>query len=128
MQTQQYLTLTGTNRPQGKAKTFKMVIAGTVALTAVAVAALCLGQHRAEEIRFYGEISEKQAAFMQFIAKYGKTYAAKSDMGSRFQTFSANYDRVQAHNSLDNAFKMGVNRFSDMTEEEFTSMYGTQGL
>lgn len=56
---------------------------------------------------------------MQFLAKYGKTYATKSDIHSRFQIFSANYDRIQEHNEKEDAYKMGINHFSDMTEDEF---------
>ena len=41
-------------------------------------------------MQFYGDSihEEKQQAFMHFLAKYGKTYASKSDMGSRFEIFS----------------------------------------
>ena len=61
---------------------------------------------------------EKQIAFMQFLAKYGKTYASKSDMGSRLKIFLANFDKIKAHNSQEDAYKMGVNQFSDMTFQE----------
>ena len=71
---------------------------------------------------------EKQIAFMQFLAKYGKTYASKSDMGSRFEIFSANFDKIKAHNSQEDAYKMGVNQFSDMTFQEMNSFYANNGL
>lgn len=79
---------------------------------------------------FYGEAahSPKQLAFMQFLAQYGKTYATKSDMTSRFSIFSENYDRMTAHNSASDKFKMGVNHFFDMTTDEFSALYGTSGL
>jgi hypothetical protein len=38
--------------------------------------------------------SEKQVAFMHFLAKYGKTYGTKSDVNSRFAVFSDNFDRI----------------------------------
>ncbi len=66
---------------------------------------------------------------MQFLAKYGKMYASKSDMSSRFQIFAENFDRIQAHNSApEGRFKMGINQFADLSVEEFTSLYGTTGL
>ncbi len=67
---------------------------------------------------------------MQFLARYGKTYASKNDMSSRFSIFSANYDRVKAHNLAtgENGYKMGINQFSDLSIEEFQTLYGVKGL
>jgi len=60
---------------------------------------------------------------MKFIAQHGKTYASKSDFASRFETFSANVDRIEEHNSKELSFKMGINSFADMTLNEFESSY-----
>lgn len=60
---------------------------------------------------------------MQFLVKYGKTYATKGDITSRFSTFSENFERVKEHNK-GGRFRMGINQFSDMTLEEFTAIYG----
>ena len=88
MQPSQYMVLTsGNNRPASKSRTLKLVLAGTIALSALAIATICLqSSYSSNEVRFYGDNvhSEKQVAFMQFLAKYGKTYATKSDLGSRF--------------------------------------------
>ena len=67
---------------------------------------------------------------MHFLAKYGKTYATKSDVNTRFAVFSDNFDRIQAHNSIQagEKFKMGINQFTDMTETEFSKIYGINGL
>jgi hypothetical protein len=68
----------------------KLVIAGTVALTAAIIGTLYLYQGEiAHGLAFYGSnVDEKQAAFISFLAKYSKTYATKSDMNTRFQIFS----------------------------------------
>jgi hypothetical protein len=42
---------------------------------------------------------------MQFLAKYGKMYATKSDLNSRFEVFSQTYDKVKEHNTA------GLERF-----------------
>ena len=66
---------------------------------------------------------------MQFLAKYGKMYATKSDLNSRFEVFSQTYDKVKEHNSAQiERFQMGINAFSDMTEEEFANHYGRKGV
>jgi hypothetical protein len=49
-------------------------------------------------------------------------------MGHRFEVFSRNFDAVREHNSINERFTMGINQFSDMTVEEFSELYGTQGL
>lgn len=75
---------------------FKLVIVGTVALTAVAIAALWHSSTSVPQqgIAFFGEHSDKEIAFMQFLAKYGKTYATKNDLSSRYAVFAEHYDRV----------------------------------
>lgn len=36
---------------------------------------------------------------------------------------------IQAHNNADlNRYKMGVNRFTDMTFDEFNALYGLSGV
>ena len=64
---------------------------------------------------------------MQFLAKYGKMYSTKSDLNSRFETFSQNFDKVKEHNSGER-YQMGINAFSDMTEDEFATRYGSKGV
>lgn len=60
---------------------------------------------------------------MSFLAQYGKTYATKSDLNTRFDIFSQNYDHIEEHNSNNEHFKKAINKFSDLTEEEFTNRY-----
>ena len=40
-------------------------------------------------------------------------------MQDRYDAFKVNYLKIEAHNALDAPFKLGVNEFTDMTEEEF---------
>ena len=58
---------------------------------------------------------------MEFSARFGKTYGSKSEHNSRFETFKQNYLKMKTHNDLDKGFKLGINKFSDLTEEEFLS-------
>jgi len=71
-----------------------------------------------------GSVSEKQAAFAQYIAEYGRSYASKDTVEERFNIFSANFDKIMAHNSNENrTFSMGLNEFADMTLEELENRY-----
>ncbi len=108
-----------------------MLLAGTVALTAAMLASLFLYQKDVSTVQFYGADlkNEKTQAFMHFLAKYGKMYATKSDLNTRYTIFSENYDKIQEHNSAPiERFTMGVNQFTDMTEEEFSKHYGQKGV
>ena len=63
--------------------------------------------------------------YFKFVAEYGKQYASKEHMDERFAIFKENYAKIELHNNhVDEEgrsppFEMGVNQFSDMTEEEF---------
>ena len=50
-----------------------------------------------------GDHTEIESAFIQFIAKYGKSYASKSEVPSRFENFSKIYKMIKAHNSKPDA-------------------------
>lgn len=65
---------------------------------------------------------------MQFLAQYGKTYATKNHMNSKFQIFSKNYKAIKEHNSQGHDYEMGVNQYTDLTIEEFTELYHKEGL
>jgi len=62
---------------------------------------------------------------MHFLAKYGRSYASKEDVNHRFNTFSANYDKIMEHNAQNDHFKMAINQFSDLSEEEFAQHYNS---
>jgi len=51
-------------------------------------------------IMFYGESmhDEKQVAFMDFIVRFGRSYATKGDLAHRFAAFSKNYHRIMENN------------------------------
>ena len=97
-----------------------------MALTAAAALAMLALNQRAtaaaemqHSMQFYGDAmhEERQVAFMQFLARYGKTYASKNDISNRFNVFAANYDKIKEHNQK-GTYKMGINHFSDLTVEE----------
>jgi hypothetical protein len=50
-------------------------------------------------------------------------------LNSRFEIFAQNYEAIKAHNANpDSHFEMGLNKFSDMTHEEFLQHYHASGL
>ena len=66
---------------------------------------------------------EIENAFIQFIATYGKNYAGKGEVATRFENFAKTYKMVKAHNlKEDSTSKMEINWFADLSEDEFPVM------
>jgi hypothetical protein len=58
------------------------------------------------------------------VAKYGKTDTSQDEFKKRYAIFSKNYQRIIDHNAIGvetTQFTMGVNKFTDLTDEEFVA-------
>lgn len=65
------------------------------------------------------EDKEIEEVFVNYIAKYGKTYASKGEVNKRFNNFASSYKIVQMHNQGNKrSFLMELNHFSDMDMTE----------
>ena len=56
--------------------------------------------------------------FMQHIAIYGKSYITMDEFTARMELFAAVDAQIEEHNASDSSYRMGHNKFSDMTEYE----------
>ena len=63
---------------------------------------------------------ELETEFVRFIATYGKSYASKTEVPSRFEQFAKNYMMIKEHNARGDevTFRMAVNHMADMHESE----------
>ncbi|XP_010521644.1 PREDICTED: ervatamin-B-like [Tarenaya hassleriana] len=60
----------------------------------------------------------------QWMAKYGRVYENESEKKMRFEIFKKNLEFIENFNRNGNAtYKLGINQFSDMTDEEFRSTF-----
>lgn len=59
----------------------------------------------------------------EFKTQHGKLAASEYDERVRFEIFKANVDFIQAENQKGNTYELGINKFSDLTPDEFASMY-----
>merc|ERR1712012_818369 len=55
--------------------------------------------------------------------KYGKVYNGINEDAVRFGIFKANVDVIYATNARNLTFSLGVNEFTDLTQEEFAASY-----
>jgi C1A family cysteine protease len=67
-------------------------------------------------------MAEYQQAFTNFVVKYDKTYES-NELLARFKAFIQNYDGIKALNAEQNDFTVGINKFADLTQEEFGMHY-----
>lgn len=58
-------------------------------------------------------LSEERQKFIEFVAKFGKSYASIDHHEERFHIFDENLRLINEHNKKNLGFRMGVNQFSD---------------
>jgi C1A family cysteine protease len=87
-----------------------MKLAVLFCLVAVAVAR---PHHRRDE-------EDVQTQFVEWVQTYNKLYA-NDELFNRFNIFKFNLDIINQHNAGNHTFTMGLNEFSDMTNEEFVA-------
>lgn len=66
--------------------------------------------------------------FTHFQATFNKRYESLEEMMSRFHVFINNAERILRHNEdATQTFKMSINQFADLTQDEFKSHVGLMG-
>ena len=66
---------------------------------------------------------EVMSMFESWLVTHGKNYNALGEKERRFQIFKHNLRFIDEHNAENRTYKLGLNRFADLTNEEYRSMY-----
>jgi len=70
---------------------------------------------------------EEYSSFSEFIAKFGRSYATKTEHMAKFETFRSNYRDIKEHNERHEAgeitWSKAINQFTDLTAPEFEERY-----
>jgi KDEL-tailed cysteine endopeptidase len=107
-----------------------------VAFTAVLVLFLCADAHAlctdgtpsSPPPQRFASDSQYHEWFKSFQLEYSKTYASEAEAASRFDIFRENVAMILAHQSNPNrTFELVVNRFADLTADEFRIARGANG-
>ncbi|KAK9073392.1 hypothetical protein SSX86_007716 [Deinandra increscens subsp. villosa] len=61
--------------------------------------------------------------FVSWLKKYRKSYNALREKEKRFQIFKDNLKYIRQHNAGNHSYKLGLNKFADLTAEEYRSLY-----
>jgi C1A family cysteine protease len=64
-------------------------------------------------------ISEIESAFLGYITQFGKSYSTMAEYEHRLANFAMKHSFIQGHNAEESSYKLGHNKFSDMTQEEY---------
>lgn len=63
------------------------------------------------------------AEFTDFVRRFGKTYASPQEAEYRRALFEQRLQKIRAHNAKGLSWTRGVNKFSDLTWDEFRRFY-----
>ncbi|XP_057465261.1 senescence-specific cysteine protease SAG39-like [Actinidia eriantha] len=62
----------------------------------------------------------------QWMARYGRVYQDATEKEKRYKIFEANVEYIDSFNNAGNqSYKLGVNEFADLTNEEFRASHNT---
>ena len=60
-----------------------------------------------------------ETEFKKYLIKYKKKYSTEEDYLKHFNAFNSSYYKINQHNNNTNhSFKLGLNKFSDLTSED----------
>eukprot|EP01017_Pseudomicrothorax_dubius_P026174 TRINITY_DN28_c0_g1_i2.p1 TRINITY_DN28_c0_g1~~TRINITY_DN28_c0_g1_i2.p1 ORF type:complete len:361 (+),score=109.91 TRINITY_DN28_c0_g1_i2:150-1232(+) len=62
-------------------------------------------------------------AFNNFVKRYNKAYITEQERAYRLRVFASNVQKIRAQNSLGHSYTLGINKFADLTAEEFRARY-----
>lgn len=95
-----------------------------VLLALVACFAVC---HAAYSSRYFSE-EECKSKFTAWKAKYSKQYSSLVEESTRFENFKRKLDSIEHRNSLGRSFRVGLNKWSDMLNDEWArKMFPNKG-
>ncbi|KAH7567462.1 hypothetical protein JRO89_XS07G0076900 [Xanthoceras sorbifolium] len=66
---------------------------------------------------------EVMGIYEAWLVKHGKVYNALGEKEKRFEIFKDNLRFIDEHNSDNRTYKVGLNQFADLKNEEYRSMY-----
>jgi len=70
---------------------------------------------------------EYQSAFKEYVQEFNKEYPIE-EFSYRYETFKFNLDFVTTHNKKNSSYSLIMNKFADMTNEEFVKIYASGRL
>lgn len=73
---------------------------------------------------FQTSTEQVDAHFVSFMTQYEKNYMSEDEFNMRREIFNSNVEFINKHNAEGKSFTLGVNKFSDWTDEEYRTLLG----
>jgi len=67
--------------------------------------------------------NEVMDMYEKWLVKHRKVYNGLGEKDKRFEVFKENLGFIQEHNAQNNTYTLGLNKFADITNEEYRAMY-----
>lgn len=67
--------------------------------------------------------TKSTTSFSEFKKSYGLSFDSTFEERYRERIFAENVAKIEAHNSQNGEYEMGINQFTHLTQEEFASIY-----
>ncbi|XP_010244238.1 PREDICTED: cysteine proteinase RD21A-like [Nelumbo nucifera] len=64
-----------------------------------------------------------KALYETWLVRHGKAYNALGEKEKRFEIFKDNLKFIDEHNSQNHTYRLGLNRFADLTNAEYRALY-----
>ncbi|XP_057806657.1 cysteine proteinase mucunain-like [Salvia miltiorrhiza] len=61
--------------------------------------------------------------YEEWLARHGKAYNGIGEKDRRFDVFKDNLKFIDEHNTANRSYKVGLNQFADLTNDEYRSIY-----
>ncbi|KAL7090074.1 hypothetical protein ACP275_12G017500 [Erythranthe tilingii] len=93
--------------------------------TTVALIGATQSTHQDDGVPTHGRRTDEQVKglYESWLAKHGKAYNGIGEKDRRFDIFKDNLKFVDDHNSGNRTYVVGLNKFADLTNEEYRSTY-----
>jgi tRNA-dihydrouridine synthase len=64
-------------------------------------------------------VTDLHKEYIEYMKKFGKEYATREEEDAHFKIYCQNVAKIEAHNKTNSAYKQGINKFTDLNEQEF---------
>ena len=95
------------------------VFIAVLALFGITCEAARLSQHS-----FAQAMDEDESHFVNYIAKFKRSYKTNGEYNTRLSNFKKNKNIVDTENAKNTDFQLELNKFADLSDKEYKSMLG----